>query len=187
MIILANESLFFFPFSNRPSLTGRQKGYPSKSSPHLIWLMHLFEIWMLFSNHDNYRWNEEWQGSKPDVFITVVSDHRRHGCVGSAKTRGEGLTVYKSVCLKVNRSEEVPRPRDPQVRLDNSIYSLCPWQRHHWQMERENKRAGCTPDDLKGIYSMRITAWLNVGSIVWAFMMNKCLCYVNGFLILLKI
>lgn len=46
------------------------------------------------------------------------------------------LTVYKSVCLKVNRSEEVPRPRDPQVRLDNSIYSLCQWQRQRWQIER---------------------------------------------------
>lgn len=90
------------------------------------------------------------------------------------------LTVYKSVCLKVNRSEEVPQPHDPQVWLDISIYSLCPWQRHSWQIERENKRADCaSDDDLKGICWRRIIAWLNVSSVadsvcLWCL---KCLCW----------
>lgn len=82
------------------------------------------------------------------------------------------LTVYKSVCLKVNRSEEAARPRDPQVRLDNSIYSLCPWQRHRWQMERENKRAGCTCDDLK--------AWFS-GIITWSLWFFVCLWWLKDF------
>lgn len=138
--------------------------------------MHLFEIWKLFSNHDNYWWNEERQGSKPDVFIMVVSDCRRH-CLWLER---RDLTVYKSVCLKVNRSEEVPQPHDPQVWLDISIYSLCPWQRHSWQIERENKRADCaSDDDLKGICWRRIIAWLNVSSVadsvcLWCL---KCLCW----------
>lgn len=82
------------------------------------------------------------------------------------------LTVYKSVCLKVNRSEEVPRPRDPQVWLDNSIYSLCPWQRHHWQMERENKGADCTCDDLKARFS---------GIITWSLWFFACLWCLKDF------
>lgn len=100
-------------FWDRPSLTGRQRGYPSKSSPHLIWLMHLFEIWVLFSNHDNYRWNEEWQGSEPDVFITVVSDHGRRDCGRSAEARAE---TWQCINLSVWRSTEVKRFPDPVTR-----------------------------------------------------------------------
>ncbi len=63
--------------------------------------MHLFEICVLFSNHDNYRWNEEWQGSEPDVFITLVSDHRRGGCGRSADARQcMNLSVWRSTEVK---------------------------------------------------------------------------------------
>lgn len=181
MIIPANESrcvfLFFFSPPKQPVSDRKTERLPHQS-PHLplIWLMHLFEIWALFRNHDNYWRNEEWQGSKSDVFITVVSDHRRHGCGGSTRDSRRDLTVHKSVCLKVNRSEEVPRPADPQVRLDISIYSLCPWQRHRWQMERENKRAGCTSDDPVGIFSATMTTWLNVSLKVSFFL---CVWWLN--------
>lgn len=126
---------------------------------------------------DNYWWKEEWQGSEPDVFITVVSNHRRWESLDASWD----LTVYKSVCLKVNRSEEVPRPLDPQVRHDNSIYSPYPWQRQPWQMERENERADSTSDDLPAIFSWIITR-LNVTVILWTLIMfkqvNKCFCWV---------
>lgn len=145
-----------------------QKGYPSMSSPCLIWVMPQLEIFVLFRNLDNYWWKGEWQGSEPDVFITVVSNHRRWESLDSSWD----LTVYKSVCLKVNRSEEVPRPLDPQVRHDNSIYSLYPWQRQQWQMDRENERADSTSDDLRASFSWIITQ-LNVTLIHWTFRMFK--------------
>lgn len=92
-----------------------------------------------------------------------------YGCLRSQKARlwreRRDLTVYKSVCLKVNGSEEVLRPGDPQVQLDNSIYSMWPWQRHSWQIGRENERAVGTSDDLSGVFSRRIIPWLNVSPI----------------------
>lgn len=147
--------------------------------PWLIWLMPQLEIFVLFSNLDNYWWKEEWQGLEPDVFITVVSNQRRWKSLDSSWD----LTVYKSVCLKVNRSEEVPRPLDPQVRRDNSIYSLYPGQRQHWQTERENERADLSSDDLCGSVSWIIT-WLNVTLIFWMVIMFKQVHKLFRFLLL---
>lgn len=90
-------------------------------------------------DQDNYRWNEERRGQSLTSLLPLSPTAEGQAAVGE-----RGLTVNKSVCLKVNRSEEVPRPPDPQGQLDNSIYSLCPWQRHSWQIEGENKRAGCS-------------------------------------------
>lgn len=73
--------------------------------------------------HDNYRWNEEWQGSEPDVFITVVSDHRRHGCGVSAEARGE---TWQYINLSVWRSTEVRRFLDPLThRSDLTTLSIA--------------------------------------------------------------
>ncbi len=148
-------SHFFFFFSSKQHISDRMtERLPIKvlTSPHLA---NAF-VWNLCVIQQSWQLPVKWR-------VTGVRAWRiYYACLRSQKGRlwkeRRRSTVYESVCLKVNRSEEVPWPRDPQVRLDNSIYSLCSWQRHHWQMERENKRAGCTCDDLKGIFSRRTSA-----------------------------
>lgn len=133
-------------FGDSSSLTERRKErLPFK--PHLV---NAF-VWNLYVISPSWQLQAKWR-------VTGVRAWRLYyGCLRSqeARLRRErpvwcrDLTVYKSVCLKVNRSEEVPSPSDLQVQLDNSIYSLSPRQRHGWQMEGENKRAGCTSADLE--------------------------------------
>lgn len=158
---------FFSPPSKQPDSDRKTERLPIKvlTSPHLA---NAF-VWNLSAIQQSWQLPVKWR-------VTGVKAWRLYySCLRSQEARPwwerrdsrRDLTVYKSVCLKVNRSEEVPQPCDPQVRLDNSIYSLCPWQRYRWQMERENKRAGCTSDDLDGVFSRRITAWLNVSAMVW--------------------
>lgn len=123
---------FFFSFFNCLSLTRGQKGSPSAHSPsaHLantrVWNMAVIQqSWQL-------REKRRATGSAPDVFITVVSNHRRQRLRRQPETwRWINLSVWRSTQVK-----RCPDPPDLQVQLDNSIYSLCPWQRHSWQTER---------------------------------------------------
>lgn len=108
-----------FLFLTKQAVSDRNR----KSSPPLIWLMQLFEIFVPFSNDDNYRWNEEWQGSKLDVFITVVSDHGRHRCGGSTSAHRE---TWQCINLSVWRSREVRRFPDPVThRSDLTTLSIA--------------------------------------------------------------
>lgn len=76
---------------------------------------------------------------------------------GAAAEAGRpGLMVNKSVCLKVNRSEEVSRPHDLQVQLDNSIYIH---DNRTADRRGKNEAADCCGDDLRATFSMGIIVW----------------------------
>lgn len=67
----------------------------------------------------------------------------------TAEAGRPGLMVNKSVCLKVNRSEEVSRPDDLQVQLDNSIYIHDNRTADRW----EKNEAADSGDDPKGSFN----------------------------------
>lgn len=127
------QVFFFLSPSNSLSLTRGQKGYPSKvsTSPHLA---NAF-VWNLGVIHQSWQLPVKWR------VTGVKAWHLYYGCLRSQQAwlrwEPKDLTVYKSVCLKVNRSEEVPRPRDPQVQLDNSIYTACAHNKGTTDREKE--------------------------------------------------